>query len=259
MAPSTDPFVVVIPARLASSRLPDKPLVPIAGRPLIAHVVERARESRASRVIVAADDERVLRVARDAGAEAVFTDADLPSGTDRIAAVAAAEGWGDESLVVNLQGDEPLTPGDLLDDLAALLAESPEAEMATLGVPLTSPADLHDPNQVKLVTDDRGRALYFSRAPIPFDREAERAGRAPDASAAVRHLGLYAYRAGFLRRMSATAPSRLEQLEQLEQLRALAMGAYIRVGLRGEAHPPGVDTPADVQRVEAALAGTANS
>ncbi|WP_018869573.1 3-deoxy-manno-octulosonate cytidylyltransferase [Thioalkalivibrio sp. ALgr3] len=249
-----EPFVVVIPARLASSRLPEKPLVPVAGRPLIAHVVARARESRASRVIVAADDERVLAAAREAGAEAVLTAAELPSGTDRIAAVAATEGWGDESLVVNLQGDEPLTPGGLLDELAALLAESPEAGMATFGVPLGSAADLHDPNQVKLVTDDHGRALYFSRAPIPFDREAARAGREPDTSAAVRHLGLYAYRAGFLRRMSATPPARLERLEQLEQLRALAMGAHIRVGLRAEAHPPGVDTPSDVERVEAVLA-----
>ena len=126
--------------------------------------------------------------------------------------------------------------------------------MATFGVPLGGAADLHDPNQVKLVTDDHGRALYFSRAPIPFDREAARAGRDPDTSAAVRHLGLYAYRAGFLRRMSATPPARLERLEQLEQLRALAMGAHIRVGLRAEAHPPGVDTPSDVERVEAALA-----
>ncbi|WP_019592136.1 3-deoxy-manno-octulosonate cytidylyltransferase [Thioalkalivibrio sp. ALRh] len=250
-------FHVVIPARMASSRLPGKPLAAVAGCPLIAHVIARAKESRASRVIVAADDERILDVARQCGVEAFPTEADLPSGTDRIAAVAAAEGWGDESIVVNLQGDEPLTPGPLLDDLARLLADTPDADMATFGVPIVRPEDLADPNQVKLVTDASGRALYFSRAPIPWDREAHREGRAPALDQATRHLGVYAYRAGFLRRMSAEAPAALEQLEQLEQLRALAMGAWIQVGRRGDAHPPGVDTPEDLDRVDALLSGRA--
>lgn len=248
-------FTVVIPARMASSRLPGKPLAAVAGRPLIAHVIARAKESRATRVIVAADDERILDVARQCGVEACATDPDLPSGTDRIAAVAASEGWGDESIVVNLQGDEPLTPGALLGDLAELLAATPGADMATFGVPVRRPEDLVDPNQVKLVTDASGRALYFSRAPIPWDREAHREGRAPALDQATRHLGLYAYRAGFLRRMSAEPPAALEQVEQLEQLRALAMGAWIQVGRRREAHPPGVDTPEDLDRVDALLSG----
>jgi len=252
-------FIVVIPARMASSRLPEKPLAAVAGRPLIAHVISRARESAAARVIVAADDPRILDVARQCGVEGFLTDSDLPSGTDRIAAVAAAEGWGDETIVVNLQGDEPLVPGHLLNDLAGLLRASPEADMATFGVPVTSADDLADPNQVKLVTDHRGRALYFSRAPIPWDREAQREGREPSLDQATRHLGLYAYRAGFLRRMSAEPPAPLEQLEQLEQLRALAMGAWIQVGRLAGAHPAGVDTPEDLDRVDAILSGTARA
>ena len=250
-------FVVVIPARMASSRLPGKPLIAIAGRPLIAHVVARARESAAERVIVASDDERVLDAARQAGAEARWTPADLPSGTDRIAAVAAAEGWSDGTCVVNLQGDEPLTPGGLLDELAGLLERHPGADMATLGVPLRRAEDLNDPNQVKLVTDASGRALYFSRAPIPWDREAYRLGLVPDLSLARRHLGLYAYRAGFLRRLTAEPPAALERLEQLEQLRALAIGAWIQVGIVDMRVPPGVDTPEDVERLEMLMGATA--
>lgn len=249
-------FMVVIPARMASSRLPGKPLIAIAGRPLIAHVVARARESAARQVIVASDDERVLEAARQAGAEARWTPADLPSGTDRIAAVAAEEGWSDATCVVNLQGDEPLTPGSLLDELASLLERHPGADMATLGVPIRAVGDLHDPNQVKLVTDASGRALYFSRAPIPWDREAHRLGQAPDLSLARRHLGLYAYRAGFLRRLTAEPPARLEHLEQLEQLRALALGAWIQVGSVDLGVPPGVDTPEDVERLEALMGAT---
>lgn len=252
-----EPFIVVIPARMGSSRLPGKPLVAIAGRPLIAHVVARARESRAERVIVASDDQRVLEVARGSGAEACWTPADLPSGTDRIAAVAAQQGWPEQTCVVNLQGDEPLTPGALLDELAALLACHPHADMATLGVPIRTPADLGDPNQVKLVADAAGRALYFSRAPIPWDREAHRLGREPDLSQAHRHLGLYAYRAGFLRRLAAEPPAALERLEQLEQLRALAIGAWIQVGIVDRPILPGVDTPDDVERLEALMAATA--
>ena len=250
-------FVVVIPARMGSSRLPGKPLIAIAGRPLIAHVVARARESAAERVIVASDDERVLDAARQAGAEARWTPADLPSGTDRIAAVAAAEGWSDGTCVVNLQGDEPLTPGGLLDELAGLLERHPGADMATLGVPLRRAEDLNDPNQVKLVTDASGRALYFSRAPIPWDREAHRLGLVPDLSLARRHLGLYAYRAGFLRRLTAEPPAALERLEQLEQLRALAIGAWIQVGIVDMRVPPGVDTPEDVERLEMLMGATA--
>lgn len=252
-----DGFVVVIPARMGSSRLPGKPLVAIAGRPLIAHVIARARESAAQRVIVASDDDRVLEAARQAGAEARWTPSELPSGTDRIAAVAAEEGWPDRLCVVNLQGDEPLTPGSLLDQLADLLRRHPAADMATLGVPIRRVADLNDPNQVKLVTDASGRALYFSRAPIPWDREAYRLGHAPDLSLARRHLGLYAYRAGFLHRLTAEPPAGLERLEQLEQLRALAIGAWIQVGIVDSAVPAGVDTPEDVDRLEAVMGAAA--
>jgi len=250
-------FVVVIPARMGSSRLPGKPLIAIAGRPLIAHVVVRAMESSARRVIVASDDERVLEAARQAGAEGRWTAPDLPSGTDRIAAVAVEENWPDTTCVVNLQGDEPLTPGTLLDRLADLLQQHPQAEMATLGVPFGRVEDLRDPNQVKLVTDDSGRALYFSRAPIPWDREAHRLGHEPSLALAHRHLGLYAYRVGFLRRLTAHPPSGLEKLEQLEQLRALAMGAWIQVGVVDVPVPAGVDTPEDVERLEALMAATA--
>lgn len=253
---SAYPFIVVIPARMASNRLPGKPLIAIAGRPLIAHVIERARESAADRVIVASEDQRVLQIARDCGVEACWTEADLPSGTDRIAAVAQAEGWPDATCVVNLQGDEPLTPGPVLDDLARLLERHPGADMATFGVPIRTEADLQDPNQVKLVTDAAGRALYFSRAPIPWDREAHRSGRAPDLSQARRHLGLYAYRAGFLRRLTAQPPGALERLEQLEQLRALALGAWIQVGILDQAIPPGIDTPEDVDRLEQLMGAT---
>lgn len=253
---SMQPFIVVIPARMTSSRLPGKPLIAIAGRPLIAHVIARARESAAERVIVASEDERVLEVALQSGAEARLTDADLPSGTDRIAVVAREEGWSDDTCVVNLQGDEPLTPGRLLSDLANILRNYPGADMATLGVPIRSEGDLNDPNQVKLVTDAGGRALYFSRAPIPWDRDARRAGSASDLTLAQRHLGLYAYRAGFLRRLTAEPPAALERIEQLEQLRALAIGAWIQVGIVDIAVPQGVDTPEDVDRLERLMAAT---
>jgi len=251
-----EPFIVVIPARMGSSRLPGKPLIAIAGRPLIAHVIARARESAAERVIVASEDQRILDVALQCGAEARWTDAGLPSGTDRIAAVAREEGWTDDTCVVNLQGDEPLIPGSLLSDLAALLQDYPGANMATLGVPVRSESDLNDPNQVKLVTDAGGRALYFSRAPIPWDHEARRAGQPPDLSLARRHLGLYAYRAGFLRRLTVEPPAALERMEQLEQLRALAIGAWIQVGIVDMVVPQGVDTPEDVDRLERLMAAT---
>jgi 3-deoxy-manno-octulosonate cytidylyltransferase (CMP-KDO synthetase) len=245
-----EPFVVVIPARMASVRLPGKPLLPLAGKPLIAHVIERALESAAREVVVATEDPRILAVAQECGVAGCLTAADLPSGTDRVAAVAEHYRWSDQTCIVNLQGDEPLTPGSLLDRLAALLQGTPDAHMATLAVPLRRLEDWQDPNQVKLVTDLRGRALYFSRAPIPWDRDAERSGQVADLSAARRHLGLYAYRAGFLRRFCAHPPTLLERQERLEQLRALALGAWIQVGDVEEDIPPGVDTPEDLQRME---------
>jgi len=249
-------YVVVIPARMASTRLPGKPLIPIAGRPLIAHVIARAQESQAVRVIVASDTEAILDVARRCGAEAYWTPETLASGTDRIAYLAEMQGWDENLCVVNLQGDEPLTPGPVLDTLAALLLEHPAADMATLGVPIQSITEWRNPNVVKLVTDAVGRALYFSRAPIPWDRDALAANDAPDLSLARRHLGLYAYRAGFLRRLAEQPPDPLEQLERLEQLRALGLGAWIQVGELKNVLPAGVDTPEDVERVERLLSGS---
>lgn len=241
-------FCIAIPARHASSRLPGKPLLPLAGRPMIAHVVERALAAGAGEVVVATDDARIAQAAEAAGAAAFMSRAEHASGTDRLAECADAMGWPDQRIVVNLQGDEPLAPPEALARLARLLAED-GGEMATLASPLTESEAFFDPNCVKLVCDDGGHALYFSRAPIPWERDRfarERLG--PPAAGALRHIGVYAYRVGFLKRFAAMPPSRLEQLEALEQLRALAAGVRIRVGLHPEAWPPGVDTEADWQR-----------
>ena len=240
-------FRVVVPARYASSRLPGKALLPLAGKPMIQWVVERAQRSHAQQVVVATDDERIARVAR-AFTDVQMTSALHPSATDRIAEVAAVRRWRDDEIVVNLQGDEPLMPPSLIDQVAQLLLEQPSTPIATLAVALHSLAELNDPNVVKVVTDLSARALYFSRAPIPFDRD-----QSGTTEHARRHLGLYAYRVAALKRLAATPPSALEQLEKLEQLRALEHGMEIRVA--DAALTPGgdVNTAADVPRVEALL------
>ena len=244
-------FRVVIPARYGSARLPGKVLLPVAGRPLLHWVVARARASAAAAVIVATDDVRVAEAARAADVEVVMTAAGHASGTDRIAEVVASQGWADCDVVVNLQGDEPMMPPELLDQVAALLETHPSADIATLAAPVASLAEFLDPNAVKVVLDDVGRALYFSRAPIPWDRDGAPQGLPSQASfaAGLRHIGLYAYRAGAVRRMAQLAPGQLELREKLEQLRALAAGMQIRVGLA--AGHPGVDvnTPEDLQRL----------
>ncbi|MFO0966881.1 MAG: 3-deoxy-manno-octulosonate cytidylyltransferase [Gemmataceae bacterium] len=236
---------IVIPARYASSRLPAKPLLRETGKYLIQHVYEQALRSDANEVIIATDDERILRAAREFGGRAVMTRADHPSGTDRVAEVARGL---DADVIVNLQGDEPLIDPATLDLLPRLLAEDPSADMATLAVPLRTVADWHSPNCVKVVCDGTGKALYFSRSPIPFVRD----GR-PDFTSGrfLQHLGLYAYRRSFLLELSTLPPAPLEELEKLEQLRVLAHGHTIKVGIVEHA-ARGVDTPEDYQRFVAA-------
>jgi 3-deoxy-manno-octulosonate cytidylyltransferase (CMP-KDO synthetase) len=247
-------FHVVIPARYASTRLPGKPLLGIAGRPMIQHVVERACASGADEVLVATDDARIAAAVSDprrpGAAIAVMTDAALPSGTDRVAAVAIARGWSDATLVVNVQGDEPFLPCALVDQVAALLERDASAGIATLATPVASLRDFMDPNVVKVVVSGDGGALYFSRAPIPWSRDGAPSGIASqrDFEGALRHVGLYAYRVGVLRRITALTPSPLEQREKLEQLRALENGVRIAVGECVESPLPGVDTPDDLER-----------
>lgn len=253
-------FVALVPARMASTRLPGKALADIGGLPMVVRVAERARDAGAERVAVATDDERIVAAAREAGFEAIMTRADHPTGTDRLAEAATILGLPDDTIVVNIQGDEPEVPPGLVAAVAARLAGDGEAAIATAGHPLATVAEFLDPNVVKIVCDRRMRALYFSRAPIPFPRD-HLAGfpqRLPGALAAdtpapLRHVGLYAYRCGFLRAYPALERSPLEAVESLEQLRALWHGHRIAVHLTERAPPAGVDTPADLARVRAAF------
>jgi 3-deoxy-manno-octulosonate cytidylyltransferase (CMP-KDO synthetase) len=255
-------FRVVIPARFAATRLPGKPLRLLAGRPMIAHVWDRAVESGADEVVIACDDERILEAARGFGGRALMTSKDHPSGTDRLAEVIAAAGWEDDVMIVNLQGDEPCMPGAAVRQVAASLAATPTAGIATLATPIRDVADLFDPSVVKVVLDDAGLARWFSRAPIPWVRDlfaataadpAARPAALPLEVAFLRHLGLYAYRAGVVRRLCAAPPHAHERAESLEQLRALALGIAICVTLLDKAPGHGVDTEADLARVEAEL------
>ncbi len=250
------PFRVVIPARFGSTRLPGKALLPIHGKPLVQWVYERAAAAGAREVLLATDDERIVSAARKFGAEALMTAATHPSGTDRIAEVARRRGWAADDIVINLQGDEPLMPPALIAQLAALLAAEPHADIGTLATPIDSVAELLDPNIVKVVTDTRGRALYFSRAPIPWDRDGAGAGSAAqnDCGGARRHCGIYAYRVAALLRLAQLPVAPLEAREQLEQLRALEHGLVICVGEACERPGPEVNTPADLERVRALLA-----
>ncbi|MBA2778611.1 3-deoxy-manno-octulosonate cytidylyltransferase [Billgrantia kenyensis] len=247
-------FIAVIPARFGSSRLPGKPLLDIAGEPMVAHVWRQAGKSAASRVVVATDDTRIRDALLPVGAEVVMTRADHPSGTDRLAEVAERLGLADDAVLVNVQGDEPLIPPQLIDQVARRLHDDPEASIATLAEPIGDIETLFNPNVVKVVRALSGRALYFSRAPIPWDREAF-ATRPQwlETDAWLRHIGIYAYRAGFLAEYRDWAPSTLEQLEQLEQLRALHHGHAVQVALAAEPNPAGVDTLADLERVRTLL------
>ncbi|MCM2290098.1 MAG: 3-deoxy-manno-octulosonate cytidylyltransferase [Sulfuritalea sp.] len=244
-------FRVVIPARYASTRLPGKPLADIAGQPMIVRVAAAARRSGADGVWVATDDERIASTVRQHGFDAVMTDAKHASGTDRIAEVADQLNWDDAEIVVNVQGDEPRLDPALIDRVAGALRSDPDAAMATAAHPLASAADFFNPNVVKVVCDARGRALYFSRAPIPWDRDqfADRRDALPVDLPARRHIGLYAYRVSFLRRFGQLAASPLERCESLEQLRALWHGYPIQVISIDHPPAPGVDTPEDLERV----------
>ena len=240
-------FIAVIPARYASSRLPGKPLKDIAGKPMIEWVYRQTLGSGASEVIVATDDERIAAACRAFGAPVELTSADHPSGTDRIAELARRFEWDDDQIVVNVQGDEPLISPVSIAQTARLLAWHPDAAIATLAAPLDRDAQFHDPNFVKVVTTRAGWALYFSRAPIPWPRDG---GVPPEAR---RHIGLYAYRAGGLKAISAAPPCALEEIEKLEQLRALWLGLRIVVADAAEPPSPAVDTEEDLARVRRML------
>jgi 3-deoxy-manno-octulosonate cytidylyltransferase (CMP-KDO synthetase) len=245
-------FRVVIPARYASSRLPGKPLVDIGGRPMVLHVLERALQAGAESVVVATDDVRVQQVVEAAGYQALMTSPDHQSGTERLVEVAEALDWPDDVLVVNVQGDEPLIDPALIREAARQLVLHDDAVMATLAHPIHDHADFINPNVVKVVPDEAGYALYFSRAPIPWPRDAFSAQQSmPHEFGALRHIGLYAYRAGFLRIYASLARSPLERHEMLEQLRVLWHGYRISLGVTPAAPAPGVDTPEDLARVRA--------
>jgi 3-deoxy-manno-octulosonate cytidylyltransferase (CMP-KDO synthetase) len=248
-------FRVAIPARFASRRLPGKPLALLAGTPMVLHVHRLAQRSGAQEVVVATDDERIRAVCAAAGADVEMTSPKHPSGTDRIAELAVRRGWSGDSIVVNVQADEPMLPPALIRQAAETLERDSGADIATLAAPIESLAEYLDPNVVKLVTQSNGRALYFSRAPIPWHRDGAPAGLASQSRfrGARRHIGIYAYRSGALARLAGAPPSTLERAESLEQLRALQMGLTIAVADARERPGPGVDTENDLAHVEVLL------
>ncbi|WP_407352114.1 3-deoxy-manno-octulosonate cytidylyltransferase [Luteimonas sp. R10] len=248
-------FIVAIPARHDAARLPGKPLRLLAGEPLVLHVARRALAAGAREVWVATDDARVVQALSGTAVRTAMTSAAHPSGTDRLAECADIAGWDDATVVVNLQGDEPFAPAAGIRAVAEVLAAS-GAPMSTLAAPIDDVDTLFDPNAVKLVRAGNGDALYFSRAPVPWPRDAFAAdrGRLPEEGGWLRHIGIYGYRAGFLRAFAALPPGRLERTEALEQLRALEAGHRIAVALTPEPFPPGVDTPGDLARAESRMA-----
>lgn len=251
----TAAFIVVIPARYGSSRFPGKPLATIAGKPMIQHVWEQARKSSAGRVVVATDDARIVAACEAFGADVVLTRTDHNSGTDRLAEVATQLGLPADAIVVNVQGDEPLIPPSVIDQVAANLAAHPEAGISTLAEPIDDVAALFNPNVVKVSSDVNGLALTFSRAPLPWARDALAQSRdqLPEGVPYRRHIGIYAYRVGFLHDFVSWGPCWLENTESLEQLRALWNGVRIHVADALEAPPGGVDTPEDLERVKRLL------
>ena len=264
------PFTVVIPARYASTRLPAKALADIVGKPMVVRVAEQARKSGAVAVLIATDHEAIAAAAQQHGVEALLTRADHPSGTDRIAEVVDALKLDDEAIVVNVQGDEPLIPPALIGRLAQTLAQHPDAAIASACHAIEDAADMFNPNVVKVVCDHAGYAMYFSRAPIPYARDTFAdlgvansrdafvdIGRSvPAGLPAYRHLGIYAYRAAFLRAYTRLAPAPIERFESLEQLRALWHGYRIAMVVTDTAPPAGVDTPEDLERTRALFGKT---
>jgi 3-deoxy-manno-octulosonate cytidylyltransferase (CMP-KDO synthetase) len=255
MSAAHSPFIVAIPARYGSTRLPAKPLRAIGGVPMVVRVAQRALQAGAAQVVVAVDDARVADALAGQGVEVCMTRSDHASGSDRLAECAAHYGWPADAIVVNLQGDEPFAPAAGIREVAFALAED-DAPMATLATPIADAHELFDPNVVKVVRSSSGRALYFSRAPLPWARDAFAADRdaLPEGLPFLRHIGIYAYRAGFLQQYATLARTPLEQAESLEQLRVLEHGFPIAVRLTPEPFPPGIDTEADVQRAQAWLA-----
>jgi 3-deoxy-manno-octulosonate cytidylyltransferase (CMP-KDO synthetase) len=255
-------FVVIIPARYASSRFPGKPLAEIAGKPMVAHVAERARKSGAREVLIATDHPEIAAAARQYGFTAMMTRRSHASGTDRLAEVVSRRRYPARQIIVNVQGDEPLIDPALISEVASNLSRHRDAQIATVCTPIRDRRDLMNPNIVKVVLDNAGYALYFSRAPIPHAREARvRSRRGPAAGGRViprglpvyRHLGLYAYRCGFLRRFARLEPAVIERCEALEQLRALAHGFRISVATTLRAGHAGIDTPQDLRHVRRLL------
>lgn len=245
------PFTVVIPARFASQRLPGKPLIDLAGKPMIQRVYEQAQLSRASRVVIATDDQRIADVVKSFDGECCMTRVDHVSGTDRVQEVTNTLGLALDHLVINVQGDEPLIPPEVINQLVDILERSP-APMATLAEPIETLEDLMDPNIVKVVTAENGDALYFSRAPIPWDRD-HLANQI--AEGARRHIGIYGYRVSLLNDFISWPPSHLEKIEKLEQLRIMERGVRINVQSAVVSIPPGIDTASDLERTLAVLAG----
>ena len=254
-------YTVIIPARMASSRLPDKPLADIAGLPMVVRVAQRAAQSQARRVVVAGDDARVVQACQAHGVEALLTRQDHVSGSDRLAEACELLGLAGDDLVVNVQGDEPLLPPVLIDEVARVLAERPEASMGTAAHAIDVLEEFTNPNVVKVVMDARQMALYFSRAPIPWWRDGQEGARfrSLPSPAPLRHIGIYSYRAGFLRQFPTLPPAPIETLESLEQLRALWHGHRIAVHVTEAAPGPGVDTPLDLERVRGIFANPAQA
>lgn len=248
---SSIPFIVVIPARYQSMRLPGKPLLDIAGKPMLLHVVERARASRAAAVYVATDDARIQAVCEQHGVPVCLTAAEHSTGTDRIEEVTRQLALAAQAIVVNVQGDEPLIPPQVINQVAANLAARPEAGICTLYAPLHDSDEFRSPHAVKLVCDQQGRVMYFSRAPIPWPRDAE----ASVPVQAKRHIGLYAYRVEVLQQFVQWPVGALEEVEKLEQLRAMEQGILIHAAQACADMPPGVDTPADLEAVRRLLKG----
>ena len=250
------PFVVVIPARYASTRFPGKPLVELNGKPMVVHVVDRARESGATEIVVATDDARIASAVSAHGCEVAMTRGEHATGTDRIAEVVAQRGWDNDTIVVNAQGDEPLLPPAMIRTVAETLQRHDGASIATACHPIQDVAEFLDPNAVKVVFDEAGYALYFSRAPIPWPRDAfaDSKSSLPKDLPAFRHIGIYAYRCEFLRKYATLKPATMERFESLEQLRAMAHGYRIAVTVSDAAPPPGIDTPDDLKRLRNSMA-----